>query len=664
MSFNPTRETTGSGMTVQNHRLGQPLPRSRTGHCRPFLRRVVAALALSALLGAPAPRVRGAVLYVDVNSTNPVSPYSDWSTAATTIQDAVDAASTNDLVLVTNGVYGTGGRGFPNLTNRVEATKPLTIQSVNGPAVTVIRGYQVPGTTNGFGAARCVFLTANSLLGGFTLTNGATFMGTPDGSGGGVLCADNSAIVSNCVLIGNSAQNGGGACTGTLYNCTLTRNTATTRGGGAFCAVLNNCTLDGNSAFEGGGASGNLSVFGVSAVLNGCLIATNSALMGGGVFNSQAHNCTFLGNIAGEDAGGASGSALDNCLLMGNSARRGGGVGTGALNGSVLFGNTATDHGGGADYASLTNCTVIANSANTNGGGVYGTLFVRNTIIYHNTAGTNSNYTFALRFNHCCTTPLPTNGVGNITNEPLFMNLAGGDLHLQDNSPCINAGNNSYVVSSTDFDGNPRIAGGTVDIGAYEFPTPEFCPLVCLAPAVRPAHGRLGRLRRQRQRHPEQLAGMADVNRSHQRLVGAEAGGHLERCLGFDGDLAERGWGDVLPGTQQRSGGATAVLDDGDERGRSDRHDELRGHKRDRLGTVLLSGGCEVTSSAACSRRSERGRLGRSTVDFSEDRRDRPDMLTRLLRPRTECGCLSRSALPARRPHEPSLHGSKRSCCG
>ena len=49
-----------------------------------------------------------------------------------------------------------------------------------------------------------------------------------------------------------------------------------------------------------------------------------------------------------------------------------------------------------------------------------------------------------------------------------------GNLRLQPNSPCINAGNNSYVTGATDLDGNPRISGGTVDIGAYEYQWPQL----------------------------------------------------------------------------------------------------------------------------------------------------------------------------------------------
>jgi hypothetical protein len=70
--------------------------------------------------------------------------------------------------------------------------------------------------------------------------------------------------------------------------------------------------------------------------------------------------------------------------------------------------------------------------------------------------------------NNCCTPD--QYGFGNITNVP---GLTGpnnyANLRLQSNSPCIDAGDDSYVLGSTDLDGRPRIVGGSVDIGAYEF---------------------------------------------------------------------------------------------------------------------------------------------------------------------------------------------------
>ncbi|MGD0259994.1 MAG: thrombospondin type 3 repeat-containing protein [Verrucomicrobiota bacterium] len=362
--------------------------------------------------------VQAAVLYVDVNSAAPAPPYTNWSTAATNIQDAVDAADPGDLVLVTNGLYQTGGAVIDE-SNRVAVTKPLTIQSVNGPAATTIMGSR-GNIRLDIPYVRCVFLTNGAALAGFTLTNGSVFSESAEGGGG--VCGAYSypfpptALVSNCVLTGNSA---------------------TTEGGGAYGVALNNCILTGNTASTGGGAS--------TCILNNCMMSGNTANGEGPISPADGYG------------GGAYLCNMNNCLITGNSASvAGGGVCIGTLNNCTIVSNTAPA-GGGVCPVSMPAPQAVA---------------LTNCIVFDNSATNGPNYRAGPVFSYCCTTPLPSGGIGNFTNAPLFVNEAGGDFHLQTNSPCINAGNNAYAPGPTDLDGNPRIVGGTVDMGAYEFQFP------------------------------------------------------------------------------------------------------------------------------------------------------------------------------------------------
>src|SRR5438034_11570869 len=99
------------------------------------------------MLLAVASSALATVRYADANSASPTPPYSSWATAAALIQQAVDAATPGDVIVVTNGTYALGGRavGTNLLSNRVAVDKPLLLRSVNGPKWTVIQGYQVPG---------------------------------------------------------------------------------------------------------------------------------------------------------------------------------------------------------------------------------------------------------------------------------------------------------------------------------------------------------------------------------------------------------------------------------------------------------------------------------------------------------------------------------------
>jgi parallel beta-helix repeat protein len=424
-------------------------------------------------------------LYVDLNSTNPVSPYTDWSRAATNIQDAVDAAGTGDLVLVNDGVYQTGGRVvYGALTNRVAVTKAITLQSANGPGVTVIKGYQVPGTGSGDSAVRCVYLTNGARLVGFTLTNGAT-RATGDlvleRSGGGVWCETN-AVLSNCVIAGSTAPAyAGGACFGTLISCTLTGNSCGT-GGGAYASTLNNCTLNGNRGTYGGGAH--------ACTLSNCSLVDNSAGQDGGATHSSTlNNCTLTGNSAGYTGGGGYNCKFNGSLLTSNSAAfhgggaykctlsgctlttnyagfYGGGAGNCALSGCSLTGNLAARYGGGAYVGTLNNCTLTGNSADC-GGGAYGEPYspciLNNCIVYFNAASAQgANFCNNCTLNNCCTTPLPGGGVGNFIGDPQLASAS----HLSAASPCRGAGNSVYAAG-VDIDG--EVWASPPSIGCDEY---------------------------------------------------------------------------------------------------------------------------------------------------------------------------------------------------
>jgi hypothetical protein len=222
-------------------------------------------LAIADLAGA-------GVHYVDANNTNATAPYTNWSSAARSIQDAVDAALAGDEIVVTNGTYG-----------GVVVDKLLTLWSVNGAAVTTI---------DGGGTSRCVYLRDGTSLSGFTLTNGFDYS-----RGGGLVCETTNALVSNCLLTGNAVFGrdgwdvyGGGAYGGTLNNCVLKGNwayasdcpyqcIAYSAGGGAYGATLNNCTLTGNSVQHSPTGPG----------LTGWAI-------GGGAFACTLNNCIAFGN--------------------------------------------------------------------------------------------------------------------------------------------------------------------------------------------------------------------------------------------------------------------------------------------------------------------------------------------------------------------------------
>jgi hypothetical protein len=145
----------------------------------------------------------------------------------------------------------------------------------------------------------------------------------------------------------------------------------------------------------------------------------------------------------------------------------------------------------------ISNCTIAGNSAAIYGGGIYsfypGNPIITNCILWGNTAeakgnqialrtpmGSNIPSTMMIAYSNvegglaaayidtCCSIIWD---LGNIDADPLFTDEPNSDYHLLPASPCINTGDPNYVPepNETDLDGLPRVIGGRVDMGAYEF---------------------------------------------------------------------------------------------------------------------------------------------------------------------------------------------------
>lgn len=367
--------------------------------------------------------------------------------------------------------------------------------------------------TNGAGMYNS---SANPNLINATFTNN-----TASNSGGGLANVSASPVLTDCVFSGNTAEAEGGGmyndhAAPSLTRVTFTANTAYD-GGAVYNAPSSSPTISGalfsqNRALVSGGA---IYDSGSAPTVTGSTFIENQASTGGGaVFNNASSptfsNTTFLRNSAG--GGGAihngysSSPKISGCIFSGNSAGASNG---GAISNtfgsspdivnSLFVGNSARFDGGAIySYNSspvLTNSTLAGNHAVGNGGAAslrFGTtLTLTNSIVWGNTAVGSTPFDVDFMSGISATysdIQGGYSGTGNLNADPLFLRSPSpgpdatwgsndddyGNLHLKPGSPGINAGSNSAPGLSgvtTDLAGNPRIASGTVDLGAYETET-------------------------------------------------------------------------------------------------------------------------------------------------------------------------------------------------
>ena len=362
----------------------------------------------------------------------------------------------------------------------------------------------------------CSFKGNTARLGGGLYTEGKSALmegcrfteNRVEGAGGGAYCVNSlRATLTTCVFKGNIASSGGGLCGGDLVkSCQFTGNTAQSGGGISAVEVVEDCQFIGNTAKYGGGMRGSAMLKncsfveniaevnggGVSATFSSPLVIINCTFLkntagkyGGGIGSlpdwtikqsvPNTNNCAFIENEAGVDGGGMILGKATGCTFRGNIAKRnGGGLCNGFATNCVFIDNTAQLDGGGMCWSGAVNSTFFGNTAQGNGGGVYDrySVFLSNCIVWGNSAGKRGQAIYpvraeAPRVTYSCIEGGYT-GEGNIDTPPLFVNPNEGDVSLQADSPCIDAGT-SKDAPATDIQGASRPQGNGVDMGAYEW---------------------------------------------------------------------------------------------------------------------------------------------------------------------------------------------------
>ncbi len=427
---------------------------------------------------------------------------SDWDNAYTSLQSALNTASSGDNIWIAKGTYKpsydyglTGGSryyhfrmiegvtiygGFAGTESDINQRSNYGVGEANE---TVLSGdigtegnnsdncYHVFYHPNGTG------LSSAAGLDGLTITGGNANGSDPYHCGGGMYNYNCSPQFAYVAFINNSSSgNGGGiynhGSSPTLSNVSINNNTSSYYGGGMYNSNtsspnLNYVTISNNSAVNGGGLCND--GYNSLPVLNNVMISGNSAdSQGGGIWNN--------GSYGPEDAR----VNMTNVTICSNSAAYGGGISNSYYS-----------------DMNLTNVTFSNNTATSNGGGVYcssnsSDVTLYNCIIWGNNADSGDevyNYQGHFYLTYCCYGS-ESGDIYNaqdfnaddycITSDPCFVGAANNPTHpysIGGISPCADTGNNGYNDEPFDVRGTgfPRKLNkttgeaGTIDIGAYEY---------------------------------------------------------------------------------------------------------------------------------------------------------------------------------------------------
>ena len=348
-----------------------------------------------------------------------------------TIQAGINAAINGDTVLVSAGTY------YENINF---SGKAITVTSASGPAATIIDGSKTYNATVTFASNE----TLNSVISGFTIQNGYYW-------GNVSISSASSSVLGN--IIQNTLQ-GYGAAVSVSYG-----------GSGLIQGNFISETNGGISTQQDAGVQivGNV-ITGVSGTgislyysQGSEVVQQNSLIVNGGngiYYYPFSGSATIVQNLVAENqnTGVVLGAPAGPLVFVSNTI---------ANNNAGCCGNNASEL-----YATINSSVTVQNNlmiATGNSSALWCT--------YNSPAAfTNNNVFSANGVAYGGTCPDQTGTSGNISADPVFVDLLSSDFHIESGSPAVDAGGNSAPNEpATDFDGDPRTVNGTIDIGADEY---------------------------------------------------------------------------------------------------------------------------------------------------------------------------------------------------
>ena len=384
----------------------------RDGHARP--------IGANRELGADEYATAVTVRYVAVNGPGS-APCTDYRNPCGSLQTAIDAAGTGDLIKMAGGAYS-GVNSLGSTTQYARLDKTLTIQGGYFPRTdtnAVTDGFYTlndwedphpsenPTVIDVAVQGRAFFITGpiSPTLAYLTLRRGSA---AGQGGAGGAIYVDGATPNLRDLVVEESLADSGAAlylrqAGGTVERLTLEDNTAT-RGGGVYVEggqpVLSALTVQANDAITGAGVYLDNSF----ATLRQSTLRVNGSattLDGGGLFVVAGAGTVLSNTVSSNQAvrGGGIGLLDSAALLQGNTIRDniagqaappagivatlGGGVhirgGAPTLTGNTITANQAVHPGaayGGGGYLASTAATLTANTVTDNLGQLGGGLYV------------------------------------------------------------------------------------------------------------------------------------------------------------------------------------------------------------------------------------------------------------------------------------------------